>query len=98
MRAAARGEEALPAGAQDENNKGKTCPWQYHGQNMRQQGDHRPAFSPWEYMKAENEFVTRHAQLTVVEANYVCPLLHEMKDEVVKTEAKGKPNVYKMKG
>ena len=45
----------LPAGAQDENNKGKSCPWQYHGQNMRQQGDHRPAFSPWEYMKAENK-------------------------------------------
>ena len=76
----------LPAGAQDENNKGKTCPWQYHGQNMRQQGDHRPAFSPWEYMKAENEFVTCHAQLTVVEANYVCPLLHEMKDKLRKTD------------
>ena len=33
---------------------------------------------------------------TAAKVQYI--LLHEMADEVVKTEAKGKPNVYKMKG
>ena len=36
------------------------------------------------------------ADFTVNKVQYI--LLHEMADEVVKTEAKGKPNVYKMKG
>ena len=36
------------------------------------------------------------ADFTVAKVQYI--LLHEMADEVVKTEAKGKPNVYKMKG
>ena len=36
------------------------------------------------------------ADFTAAKVQYI--LLHEMKDEVVKTEAKGKPNVYKMKG
>ena len=33
---------------------------------------------------------------TAAKVQYI--LLHEMADEVVKTEAKGKPNIYKMKG
>ena len=33
---------------------------------------------------------------TAAKVQYI--LLHEMADEVVKTEAKGKPNVYKIKG
>ena len=33
---------------------------------------------------------------TAAKVQYI--LLHEMADEVVKTEAKGKPNTYKMKG
>ena len=33
---------------------------------------------------------------TAAKVNYI--LLHEMADEVVKTEAKGKPNIYTMKG
>lgn len=33
---------------------------------------------------------------TAAKVQYI--LLHEMANEVVKTEAKGKPNVYKMKG
>ena len=36
------------------------------------------------------------ADFTVAKVQYI--LLNEMKDEVVKIEAKGKPNVYKMKG
>lgn len=36
------------------------------------------------------------ADFTAAKVQYI--LSHEMKDEVVKTEAKGKPNVYKMKG
>ena len=36
------------------------------------------------------------ADFTVNKVQYI--LLHEMADEVVKTEAKGKPNVYTMKG
>lgn len=36
------------------------------------------------------------ADFTTAKVQYI--LLHEMADEVVKTEAKGKPNVYKMKG
>lgn len=36
------------------------------------------------------------ADFTVAKVQYI--LLHEMANEVVKTEAKGKPNVYKMKG
>ena len=36
------------------------------------------------------------ADFTVNKVQYI--LLNEMADEVVKTEAKGKPNVYKMKG
>ena len=36
------------------------------------------------------------ADFTVNKVQYI--LLHEMADEVEKTEAKGKPNVYKMKG
>ena len=36
------------------------------------------------------------ADFTVNKVQYI--LLHEMADEVVKTEAKGKPNVYKLKG
>jgi hypothetical protein len=36
------------------------------------------------------------ADFTTAKVQYI--LLHEMADEVVKTEAKGKPNVYTMKG
>ena len=36
------------------------------------------------------------ADFTVAKVQYI--LLHEMADEVVKTEVKGKPNVYTMKG
>ena len=36
------------------------------------------------------------ADFTVNKVQYI--LLHEMKDEVIKTEAKGKPNIYKLKG
>ena len=36
------------------------------------------------------------ADFTVAKVQYI--LLHEMADEVVKTEAKGKPNIYTMKG
>lgn len=36
------------------------------------------------------------ADFTANKVRYI--LLHEMADEVVKTEAKGKPNVYTMKG
>ena len=36
------------------------------------------------------------ANFTVAKVQYI--LLHEMADEVEKIEAKGKPNVYKMKG
>ena len=36
------------------------------------------------------------ADFTVAKVQYI--LLHELADEVVKTEAKGKPNVYTMKG
>ena len=36
------------------------------------------------------------ADFTANKVQYI--LLHEMADEVEKTEAKGKPNVYKMKG
>ena len=36
------------------------------------------------------------ADFTVAKVQYI--LLHEMADEVVKTEAKGKPNIYKLKG
>ena len=36
------------------------------------------------------------ADFTVNKVQYI--LLHEMKDEVVKTEAKGKPNIYMLKG
>lgn len=36
------------------------------------------------------------ADFSAAKVQYI--LSHEMKDEVVKTEAKGKPNVYKMKG
>lgn len=36
------------------------------------------------------------ADFTVAKVQYI--LLHEMADEVVKTEAKNKPNVYTMKG
>ena len=36
------------------------------------------------------------ADFTVAKVQYI--LLHEMADEVVKTEQKGKPNVYKTKG
>lgn len=36
------------------------------------------------------------ADFTAAKVQYI--LLHEMADEVVKTEAKGKPNVYKLKG
>ena len=36
------------------------------------------------------------ADFTAAKVQYI--LLHEMADEVIKTEAKGKPNVYKMKG
>ena len=36
------------------------------------------------------------ADFTAAKVQYI--LLHEMADEVVKTEAKGKPNIYTMKG
>ena len=36
------------------------------------------------------------ADFTTAKVQYI--LLHEMKDEVVKTEAKNKPNTYKLKG
>lgn len=36
------------------------------------------------------------ADFTAAKVQYI--LLHEMADEVVKTEAKGKPNIYAMKG
>lgn len=36
------------------------------------------------------------ADFTTAKVQYI--LLHEMADEVVKTEVKGKPNIYKLKG
>lgn len=36
------------------------------------------------------------ADFTVAKVQYI--LLHEMADEVIKIEQKGKPNIYKMKG
>ena len=44
----------------------------------------------------ENNSDVLPADFTAAKVQYI--LSHEMKDEVVKTEAKGKPNVYKMKG
>jgi hypothetical protein len=77
----------LPASAQDEQPaKDKTCNWQKH--QVQQQGERRPAFSPWEYMKKSDEFITRNANLTVVETNYVCPLLHEMKSKLRQNDYK----------
>lgn len=56
-------------------------PWQRF-EPAHSQGERKPPFTPWEFMKKEDEFVTRHAKLTLIEANKVCPLIHKMKDEM----------------
>ena len=43
--------------------------------------ENRPPFSPEEYMKKEDEVITKRAKLSASEASAVCPLLHKMKDE-----------------
>ena len=72
---------AFPVFAQQDNPDILKTPWQrfepLHGQEEK-----KGKFSPWEFMKKEDEFVTRHAKLTLVEANSVCPLIHKMKDEM----------------
>lgn len=67
--------------AQQETQELPKTPWQrfeqFHGPDEK-----KGRFSPWEFMKKEDEFITRHAKLTLVEANFVCPLIHKMKDDM----------------
>lgn len=72
---------AFPAFAQEDDPDVPKTPWQRFEQ-FRGPGDRKGKFSPWEFMKKEDEFITRHAKLTLVEANFVCPLIHKMKDEM----------------
>jgi|SRR5574344_1405246 hypothetical protein len=67
------------APAQEPGGDVQKMPWKKFSPARGDKG--KPAFSPWEYMKKEDEFITNKAKLTVVEANSVCPLLHKMKDE-----------------
>ncbi len=46
----------------------------------------RPKFSPEEFIKKEDEFIIREAQLTPVEASQICPIVHEMNDEIRKKD------------
>lgn len=56
-------------------------PWQRF-EPAHNAGERKPPFTPWEFMKKEDEFITRNAKLTLIEANKVCPLIHKMKDEM----------------
>jgi len=77
----------VPAPAQEPESDMQRIPWRKF---LPGRGDNRkPAFSPWEYMKKEDEFITDKAKLTVVEANSVCPLLHKMKDEQRRLDFQG---------
>lgn len=69
---------AVPAFPQNFPDVVQKTPWGKFGMTR---GEKRPAFSPWEFMKKEDAFITDKAKLTMVEANIVCPLLHKMKDE-----------------
>ncbi|MDD4760943.1 MAG: hypothetical protein PHU66_09065 [Bacteroidaceae bacterium] len=69
----------VPTSAQEPGDDMQRIPWRRFSQGRFD--NRKPAFSPWEYMKKEDEFITDKAKLTVIEANSVCPLLHKMKDE-----------------
>lgn len=53
-------------------------PWKHFNHSKVKKG--KPAFSPWEYMKQEEQFITAKAGLTLIEAESVFPLLHQMKE------------------
>lgn len=72
---------ATTVAAQSDEQQLPRTPWQRF-EPTHSGGERRPAFSPWEFMKKEDEFVTRHAKLSLIEANFVCPLIHKMKDEM----------------
>ena len=74
----------LPAPASEdhlENRKDSTgTPWGHFRQRPKDKKG-KPAFSPWEYMKQEEQYITAKAGLTIVEEKTVFPLLHQMKDK-----------------
>lgn len=53
-------------------------PWKHFKHSKAKKG--KPAFSPWEYMKQEESYITAKAGLTLIEAESVFPLLHKMKE------------------
>lgn len=69
------------AKAQGDEQQLPRTPWQRF-EPTHSPSEQKPAFTPWEFMKKEDEFITRHAKLTLIEANKVCPLIHKMKDEM----------------
>ena len=62
-------------------------PWMQFGDGPRG-GKGKAAFSPWQYIQLETDFIAKEAQLTLVETNKVLPLLHELKDQMREIDRK----------
>ena len=62
-------------------------PWMQFGDGLRG-GKGKAAFSPWQYIQLETDFIAKEAQLTLVETNKVLPLLHELKDQMREIDRK----------
>ncbi len=74
----------VPASACDEfkecqKDSTGVVPWS-HFRHRPKDKKGKPAFSPWEYMKKEEQYITAKAGLTIIEAESVFPLLHQMKE------------------
>ena len=67
-----------PVYAQPNPDMGPPPPWMHNAPRF---DGRKPAFSPWEYMKKEDQYITQQAKLTMIEASSVCTLLHKMKDD-----------------
>lgn len=74
-------QQSLPACCKIESCKRDSVdnPWK-HFSHRPKANKARPAFSPWEYMKKEEQYITAKAGLTLIEAESVFPLLHQMKE------------------
>ena len=55
------------------------APWMHFNHRPKAKKG-RSAFSPWEYMRKEEQYITAKAELTLIEAESVFPLLHQMKE------------------
>ena len=70
----------LPAKAQDDGNPGPPgMPWTRMAPSGNK-NDKAPFFSPWDYMQKEEAYIAQRAKLSVIEANFLFPILRKEKE------------------